>query len=227
MDGDVDTILVQKNPYTKESVTKEGNCTVTDVSGGKKYTFPGGSEPGVLSYGSTKLTIDGKYQIEYIVSTATEVMSGYGAAYYNLSAQGGPGKVQIGTYNGVTIFGNKISGPIFTGYKKSTVEVKKYVNGKWVKKTDPGAGSVTFIVNAGSSTDGGSVTVLSSIPPDIGIKKLVPAVLQQETTEVKRYAPWRYIESTASEAKKTFLVQGQQGSTAIQNFAFDGMDDID
>lgn len=72
---------------------------------------------------------------------------------------------------------------------------------------------------------GGSVTVLSSTPPTYQGKTLVPAVLQRETTTEKRYAHWRYIPSECSEKEKTFLVQ--HGSTAVQNFAFEGMEDID
>ena len=76
-----------------------------------------------------------------------------------------------------------------------------------------------------SGGGGGSVTVIPSVAPTYSGKTLVPAVLQRETTSEKRYAPWRYVPSSKTEETKTVLAQS--GSTAVQNFAFDGMEDID
>ena len=76
-----------------------------------------------------------------------------------------------------------------------------------------------------SGGGGGSVTIVPSTAPTYSGKTLVPAVLQREKTSEKRYAPWRYVPSSKTEETKTVLAKS--GSTAIQNFAFYGMDDID
>lgn len=225
-ESDVDTFLVQTAPYSKEIITPSGNYTLTETDGSKKYAFPGGYERGSLGYGSTKKTLDARYRIVYTVSSnGSTVLSSGGSAYYNLSTSGGSGKTFIGTYGGVNIYGNAISGPVYRAHKKSTVVVQKLVNGSWVTQTDPGSGSVTFNIYAGGAVQGGSVTIDPSTPPALRAKVLVPAALQKEVVSEKKYSPWRYIASQKTEQTKTFLTQNS--STAIQNFAFDGMDDID
>lgn len=226
---DVNTFLVQESgsPYIRETVTPSGNYTVSDVNGGKKYTFGSGYERSILSYGGNNKTVDAKYRIVYTVSTnGSTVLSSGGTAYYNLSTAGGSGKVLVGTFGGVKIYGNTISGPVYRAHKKSTVVVQKLVNGAWVTQTDPGSGSVTFTIYAGSTVGGGSVTIDPSTPATVKTKTLVPAVLQKEKTTERKYAPWRYIPSEKTTAKKTFLVQAD-GASAVQNFAFDGMDGWD
>ena len=135
--------------------------------------------------------------------------------------------MQLGPFNGVYVYANKIEGPLYGAHKKSTVEVQKIVNGEWTSPSslDPGSGSVNFNFYIGEQTNVGHVRVISSIGPDLLGKVLVPAKLHKETTREIRYAPWRYIPSQKTQQNKTFLVQG--ASTAVQNFAFDGMDDID
>ena len=135
--------------------------------------------------------------------------------------------MQLGPFNGVYVYANKIEGPLYGDYKKSTVEVQKIVNGEWTSPSspDPGTGSANFNFYIGGSTNVGRVRVIASIAPDLSGKVLVPAKLHKETTREIRYAPWRYIPSQKTQQTKTFLVQG--ASTAVQNFAFDGMDDID
>lgn len=225
-ESDVDTFLVQTAPYSKEIITPSGNYTLTETGGSKKYAFPGGYERGSLGYGSTNKTLDARYRIVYTVSSnGSTVLSSGGRAYYNLSATGGSGKVQLGPFNGVYVYANKIDGPVYRAHKKSTVVVQKLVNGSWVNQTDPGSGSVTFNLYAGGTVQGGSVTIDPSTAPTLRTKVLVPAVLQREVVSEKRYAPWRYVPSRKTEDTKTVLAQS--GSTAVQNFAFDGMDDID
>lgn len=225
-ESDVDTFLVQTAPYSKETITPSGNYTLTETSGSKKYTFPGGFERGSLGYGSTRKTVDARYRIVYTVSSnGSVVLSSGGSAYYNLSTAGGSGKVLVGTFGGVRIYGNVISGPVYRAHNKSTVVVQKLVNGSWVTQTDPGSGSVTFNIYAGGAVQGGSVTIDPSTAPTLRTKVLAPAVLQKEVVSEKKYAPWRYIPSQKTEKTKTFLVQG--ASTAVQNFAFGGMEDID
>lgn len=225
-ESDVDTFLVQTAPYSKEIITPSGNYTLTETGGSKKYAFPGGYERGSLGYGSTNKTLDARYRIVYTVSSnGSTVLSSGGSAYYNLSTSGGSGKKLIGTYGGVNIYGNVISGPVYRAHKKSTVVVQKLVNGSWVTQTDPGSGSVTFNIYAGGSVQGGSVTIDPSTAPTLRAKVLVPAVLQREVVSAKRYAPWRYVPSRKTESTKTVLAQS--GTMKMQNFAFDGMDDID
>ena len=225
-ESDVDTFLVQTAPYSKEIITPSGNYTLTETDGSKKYAFPGGYERGSLGYGSTNKTLDARYRIVYTVSSnGSTVLSSGGSAYYNLSTSGGSGKTFIGTYGGVYIYGNKISGPVYRAHKKSTVVVQKLVNGSWVNQTDPGSGSVTFNIYAGGTVQGGSVTIDPSTAPTLRTKVLVPAVLQKEVVSEKRYSPWRYVPSGKTKSTKTFLAQS--GSTAVQNFAFGGMEDID
>ena len=225
-ESDVDTFLVQTAPYSKETITPSGNYTLTETDGSKKYAFPGGYGRGSLGYGSVNKTLDARYRIVYTVSSnGSTVLSSGGSAYYNLSTSGGSGKTFIGTYGGVYIYGNKISGPVYRAHKKSTVVVQKLVNGSWVTQTDPGSGSVTFNLYAGGTVQGGSVTIDPSTAPTLRAKVLVPAVLQKEVVSEKKYAPWRYVPSGKTKSTKTFLAKS--GSTAVQNFAFDGMDDID
>lgn len=210
---DTDTFLVQTAPYSKETITPSGNYTLTESGGSKKYSFPGGYERGSLGYGSTSKTVDARYQIVYTVSSnGSTVLSSGGSAYYNLSASGGSGKTLIGNYGGVNIFGNVISGPVYKAHNKSTVIVRKLVNGSWVTQTDPGSGSVTFNIYAGGSVQGGSVTIDPSTAPTLRAKVLVPAVMQKETTTEKRYAPWRYIPSEKSAAEKILLVKTEETS---------------
>ena len=227
VDGDVGVIYVQNAPYTKEEVAASGTYEENDVTGGKRYTFKQRGQT-YIRYNDHDFALSGDYRIKYTVSSnGTEMMSKYGKVYYNLSSNGTGNKERIELENGTYVYANVIEGPLYGTHKKSTIEVQKIVNGEWTTPAnlDPGSDSVNFYFYIGKSTNVGHVRVIASIAPDLSGKVLVPAKLHNETTIEIRYAPWRYIPSQKTQQTKTFLVQG--ASTAVQNFAFDGMEDID
>lgn len=226
-DGDNGVIYVQNAPYTKEKVAASGTYEEEDVTGGKRYTFKQRGRT-YISYGDHDVALSGNYRIKYTKSSSDGLkMSAGGAVYYNLSSTGGPNKHKITLSNGTIVYADRIEGPLYGDYKRSTIEVQKMVNGEWTSPSDldPGTESVNFYFYIEKPTNVGHVRVISSIGPDLLGKVLVPAKLHKETTREIRYAPWRYIPSQKTQQKKTFLVQG--ASTAVQNFAFDGMEDID
>ena len=224
-ENDTDIIYVKNGLYAAEEVTPSGTYDTSDVTGGKKYAFKQRGRT-YINYGDISFELNENYRVKYTVSSNGETAISSGSVYYNLSSTGGSGKVQLGPFNGVYVYANKLNGPLYRAHKKSTVVIQKKVNGSWVTQSglDPGSGSVNFGFTVGASTEVGSVTVLDSVAPTYSGKTLVPAVLTKETTTDKKYAPWIYIQSEKSEETKTFLVQG--ASTAVQNFAFDGMEDV-
>lgn len=92
-------------------------------------------------------------------------------------------------------------GTLYVNYKKSTLAVTGVDTGS-------GSAQLKFTPNAPGG-DGGSVTVVPSTP--------------EETTDQK-FGYFTHIPASAESQERTFLVQQ---STAVQNFAFDGMDDLD
>lgn len=179
-DGDTGIIYVKNGAYKKEAVTADGNYTVSDVDGGKKYEFSVGASSG---YKKSTITLTGHAGVNRATGSVT---------------------IRFYTPSGANIFAD--AGPYGTVAASDMTLV-------YTVSTPPSGGG------------GGSVTVVPSTAPTYSGKTLVPAVLQQATTSEKRYAPWRYVPSSKTEATKTVLAQS--GSTAMQNFAFDGMEDID
>ena len=182
-DGDTDVIYIKDVDdvlYEKETVTADGEYTVSDVDGGKKYDFSVGASGG---YKKSTITLTGHTGVNRATGSVT---------------------IRFYTPSGANIFADAGSYGTVAASDMTLV---------YTVSTPPSGGG------------GGSVTVVPSVAPTYSGKTLVPAVLQRETTNEKRYAPWRYVPSSKTEDTKTVLAQS--GSTAMQNFAFDGMEDID
>ena len=132
------------------------------------------------------------------------------------------------TTSGIPDCGSGSAKFVITPNGANSIKVVAYNSDGGVASTQYWSGyassaTISYVVSTPpSGGGGGSVTVLKSTAPTYSGKKLVPAVLQKETTTEKRYAHWRYIPSECSKKEKTFLVQ--QGSTATQNFAFGDID---
>ena len=186
-DGDTGIIYVKNGAYRKETVTAEGDYTVSDVDGGKKYAF----------------SVEASSGYEKSTCTTSGIPDcGSGSAKFVITPNGA---------NSILVVAYKSDGGVastqyWSGYASNATI-------SYVVSTPPSGGG------------GGSVTIVPSVAPTYSGKTLVPAVLQRETTSEKRYAPWRYVPSSKTEDTKTVLAQS--GSTATQNFAFDGMGDID
>ncbi len=78
-------------------------------------------------------------------------------------------------------------------------------------------------VNGGSSSSGGSVTVNNYTPEVVSKKVLQPASLNPEKTRDRNWCYYTRVPGSAETKTKTFLVQG--GTAALQNFAFDMMEE--
>lgn len=200
-DGDAGTpIYVRTSKSTAEEVTYTGSPNIaTDSSGKKAYSYSG-SVAGVMN---VRTNVENKdyssaYTVKYTVSSATK----YGSTLYSKDSNG-------------NYYVNRQT--FYTGYRKSTLEV----TGR-----DTGSGSATLVFTPKSKNwSSGVVTVKPYTPEIVRAQKIKQGVLTQATTRDLKYDYFTYIPSAAEESSGTFLVQG--ASTAVQNFAFDGMDDID
>lgn len=88
--------------------------------------------------------------------------------------------------------------------------------------TYPSYDYVGYFASSGAAGGGGTVLVT---PEVVRAKKIKQGVLTQAQTRDLRYDYYTYIPSAAEESIGTFLAR--YGSTAVQNFAFGGMEDID
>lgn len=208
-DGDAGTpIYVRTSRSYPQSVAYTGSPVIGSSDGATTYKYTGttGGRMNVHTY----LGADGSggtvennnytsaYEVKYTVSTAYQVNL---TLYY---------KKSDGTYA-------QYPNTCYYGYKKSTLTVTG---------TDTGSGSAKLVFTPrGETWNSGVVTVTPYTPEVVRAKKLKQGVLTQATTRDLKYDYYTYIPSAAEESSGTFLTQS--GSTATQNFAFDGMDDIE
>lgn len=176
------------------------------------------SKPQVVTYtGTPTITGDGRKTYSFsgkssglmnVYSTAggaTVENQNYSGRYrvsYNVSSASVFGhpvyvKTQAGTYV-------KQNGTFYTNYRKSTLVVSG---------VDTGSGSATLdFTPLGQTVDAGSITVTPYTPEVVVKRVLQPAELIPEEVE---------------EIEGTTITVLAQAVTPVQNFAFDGMDDLD
>lgn len=206
-DGDSGTpIYVRTAKSTAQSVAYTGSPKIATDSNGKVAYSYSGTTTGTMNvhtYDGNSDTVENKsytsaYTVNYTVSSATK----YTSTLYSKDV------------NGNYYVNNQT---FYTGYKKSTLSVTG---------TDTGSGSAKLVFTPKDKNwSSGVVTVTPYTPETVRAKKIKQGVLTQAKTRDIKYDYYTYIPSAAKEATGTFLAQG--ASTAVQNFAFDGMDDID
>lgn len=208
-DGDAGTpIYVRTSRSYPESVVYTDSPVIGSSDGATTYKYTGttGGRMNVHTYigddgsGGTveNNNYTSAYEVNYTVSQAYTVNN---TLYY---------KKSDGTYA-------EYPNTCYYGYKKSTLTV----TGK-----DTGSGSAKLVFTPrGETWNSGVVTVTPYTPEVVRAKKLKQGVLTQAKTRDLAYDYYTYIPSSAETDTKTLLVQG--ASTAVQNFAFDGMEDID
>lgn len=90
----------------------------------------------------------------------------------------------------------------YYGYRKSTLSVSG---------ADTGSGSASIVFTPKASSQGGGT---------LKVKPYTP-----EKTATQKYGYYVHVPGSGEEESKVFLVQ--QASAAVQNFAFEGMEDLD
>lgn len=200
-DGDAGTpIYVRTSKSTAEEVTYTGSPKIaTDSSGKKAYSYSG-SVAGAMNVKTNAENRDysSAYTVKYTVSSATQ----YTSPLYSKDSNG-------------NYYVNRQT--FYTNYKKSTLQVTG---------ADTGSGSATLVFTPKSKNwSSGVVTVKPYTPEIVRAKKIKQGVLTQAQTRDLKYDYYTYIPSAAEESIGTFLAR--YGSTAVQNFAFDGMEGID
>ena len=205
-DGDPGSpIYVRTSRSSPQSVAYTGSPAIGSSGAATTYQYAGtvNSKMNVHTYNGSGNTVENNtygsaYQIDYTVSTAHLVNL---TLYY---------KKSNGTYA-------KYPNTCYYGYKKSTLTVTG---------TDTGSGSAKLVFTPQKvNWNSGVISVTPYTPEIVRAQKIKQGVLTQATTRDLKYDYFTYIPSAAEESSGTFLVQG--ASTAVQNFAFDGMDDID
>lgn len=205
-DGDAGTpIYVRTSNSSPQSVSFTGSPVIGSSGKATTYKYNGtvNSRMNVHSYNGSGGTVEnnnytGAYEVNYNVSTAYQVNL---TLYY---------KKSNGTYA-------QYPNTCYYGYKKSTLTVTG---------ADTGSGSAKLVFTPQNvSWNSGVVSVTPYTPEVVRAKKIKQGVLTQATTRDIKYDYYTYIPSAAEVSSGTFLVQG--ASTAVQNFAFNGMDDID
>lgn len=209
-------IKVQKEPAGIKAAElrefRDGDTVYYNVrtAPSKEQTVTYTGSPTVTGDGKKTYSFSGKSSgLMNVYSTAggsTVENSNYSGRYrvsYNVSSASVYGhpvyvKTQAGTYV-------KQSGTFYTNYKKSTLVVSG---------VDTGSGSATIdFTPIGQTVNAGSVTVTPYTPETVVKRVLQPAELIPAELEE--------IEGT------TVAVLAQNTVTQVQNFAFDGMEDLD
>lgn len=206
-DGDAGTpIYVMTSKSSPQSVEYTGSPTIAVDSNGKTAYSYAGQTAGAMnihSYNGSGGTVENKdytgaYTVNYTVSSATR----YTSDLYSKASDGS-------YYKNNQVF--------YTGYKKSTLAVTG---------TDTGSGSAKLVFTPKSKNWSSGVVIVTPYSPEIvRAQKIKQGVLTQAATRDVKYDYYTYIPSSAEESSGTFLVKG--ASTAVQNFAFYGMDDIE
>lgn len=201
-DGDAGSpIYVRTTKSSPQSVAYTGSPVIGSSGAATTYQYAGtaNSKMNVHTYNGSGNTVENNtygsaYTVNYTVSTAHQVNL---TLYY---------KKSDGTYA-------RYPNTCYYGYKKSTLAVTG---------TDTGSGSAKLVFTPQQvSWKSGVVTVTPYTPEVVRAKKIKQGVLTQATTRDLNYDYFTYIPSVAEESSGTFLKQS--GSTAVQNFAFDGM----
>lgn len=205
-DGDAGSpIYVRTSKSSPQSVAYTGSPAIGSSGAATTYQYAGtvNSKMNVHTYNGSGNTVENNtygsaYHVDYTVSTAHQVNL---TLYY---------KKSDGTYA-------KYPNTCYYGYKKSTLTVTG---------TDTGSGSAKLVFTPQNvNWHSGVVTVTPYTPEVVRAKKIKQGVLTQAQTRDLKYDYYTYIPSAAEESIGTFLAR--YGSTAVQNFAFDGMDGID
>lgn len=217
-DGDSgDPIYVRTSKSEAETVSYTGDPTIdTDTDGKKTYKYMGGT------YVPSKLKSINKSQWE-----------DYG------NAQGATSVIKrlVSVGKAVSRPANPTKAKVPSGYR-----YQKYlpVSDTWIDVTIPSNwydcttweyyypypeyDYLGYFASSGDPGGGGSVTVTPYTPEIVRAQKIKQGELVTSGITTQRYDYFTYIPSAAENVTKTFLVQG--ASTAVQNFAFDGMDDV-
>ena len=205
-DGDAGSpVYVRTTKSSPQSVAYTGSPEIGSSGRATTYKYSGtvNSKMNVHTYDGSGNTVENNtygsaYTVNYTVSSATK----YGSTLYSKDSNG-------------NYYVNRQT--FYTGYRKSTLTV----TGK-----DTGSESAKLVFTPQNvSWNSGTVSVTPYTPEVVRAKKIKQGVLTQAQTRDLKYDYYTYIPSAAEESSGTFLAQG--ASTAVQNFAFDGMDDID
>ena len=205
-DGDAGSpIYVRTTKSSPQSVSYTGSPAIGSSGAATTYQYTGtaNSKMNVHTYDGSGNTVENNtygsaYQVDYTVSTAHQVNL---TLYY---------KKSDGTYA-------RYPNTCYYGYKKSTLAVTG---------TDTGSGGAKLVFTPQQvSWKSGVVSVTPYTPEIVRAQKIKQGVLTQAKTRDLKYDYYTYIPSDAEESSGTFLAQG--ASTAVQNFAFDGMEGWD
>ena len=205
-DGDAGSpIYVRTTKSSPQSVAYTGSPAIGSSGAATTFQYTGSvnSKMNVHTYNGSGNTVENNtygsaYTVNYTVSTAHQVNL---TLYY---------KKSNGTYA-------QYPNTCYYGYKKSTLAVTGM---------DTGSGSAKLVFTPQKvNWNSGVVSVTPYTPEIVRAKKIKQGVLTQAQTRDLKYDYYTYIPSAAEESIGTFLAR--YGSTAVQNFAFDGMDDID
>lgn len=213
-DGDAGTPIYVRT--SKSSVSTTGSPTVTTNNGKTTYSFPGGT----YSASSIK-TIDKTQWEDYgNAQGATSVIKRLTGVGTKVNRPANPTRV----YN--VVVRNTGTSPVTINpgnTRTMRTDSVVYDCTTWADYyTYPSYDYVGYFASSGSAGGGGTVVVTPEI---VRAQKIKQGVLTQATTRDLNYDFYTYIPSAAEESSGTFLVRG--ASTAVQNFAFDGMDDIE
>lgn len=213
-DGDAGTPIYVRT--SKSSVSTTGSPAVSTNNGVTTYSFPGGT------YNASSIkTIDRSQWENYgNAQGATSVIKRLTSVGTKVNRPANPTKITKMTFTFPTAIkaGTSVSVTLSNfGY------YNVYDCTTWADYyTYPSYDYVGYFASSGAAGGGGTVLVTPEI---VRAQKIKQGVLTQATTRDLKYDYFTYIPSAAEESSGTFLVQG--ASTAVQNFSFDGMDDIE
>ncbi len=198
-------IWVRTAASKPQDVTYTGSPAITTEAGKKTYTFSGGGLMNVHSYNGSGNTVEnqnysGAFTVTYTVSSGPQNRYIGELFYYNSSQHR---YVSMG--NRTWWYG--------TAYTKSTLQVSG---------VDTGSGSAKLVFTPRGG-GGGSVTITPYTPETVARKVLQPASINPATTRDRNWCYYTRVPGSAETKTKTFLVQG--GIAALQNFAFDMMEE--
>lgn len=213
-DGDAGSPIYVRT--SKSSVSTTGSPAVSTNNGVTTYSFPGGT------YNASSIRTINKSQWEDHGNAqgATSVIKRLTSVGTRVNRPANPTRITKMTFTFPTTIkaGTAVSVTLSNfGY------YNVYDCTSWADYyTYPSYDYVGYFASSGAAGGGGTVAVTPEI---VRAKKIKQGVLTQAQTRDLKYDYYTYIPSAAEKSTGTFLAR--YGSTAVQNFAFDGMEGID
>lgn len=213
-DGDAGTPIYVRT--SKSSVSTTGSPAVSTNNGVTTYSFPGGT----YNASSIKTINRSQWEDHGNAQGATSVIKRLTSVGTKVNRPANPTRITKMTFTFPMAI--KAGTPVSV-----TLSNFGYYNvydcTSWADYyTYPSYDYVGYFASSGAAGGGGTVSVTPEI---VRAKKIKQGVLTQATTRDIKYDYFTYIPSAAKESIGTFLAR--YGSTAVQNFAFGGMEDID